>query len=69
MSRALKPNLLTPPDLQPDWQWEKRLPASGHMSVDFERRIDHDRLLDHIDDERILARAREIERKSSGVGT
>ena len=29
----------------------------------------HDRLLDHIDDERILARAREIERESSGVGT
>ena len=29
----------------------------------------HDRLLDHIDDERILARAREIERESSGVET
>jgi len=44
MSRALMPNLLTPQDLEPNWEWRDRLPAWGHMSVDFERRIDHDRL-------------------------
>ena len=44
MSRALLPNMLTPQDLEPNWEWRDRLPASGHMSVDFERRIDHDRL-------------------------
>ena len=44
MSRALMPNLLTPQDLEPNWQWEAKLPSPGHMSVDFERRIDHDRL-------------------------
>lgn len=44
MSRALMPNLLTPQDLDPNWRWEGRLPAWGHTSVDFERRIDHDRL-------------------------
>ena len=44
MSRALMPNLLTPQDLEPNWEWRDKLPAHGHMSVDFERRIDHDRL-------------------------
>ena len=44
MSRALMPNLLTPRDTEPHWRWEGRLPAWGHTSVDFERRIDHDRL-------------------------
>ena len=44
MSRALMPNLLTPKDLEPNWEWRERLPAWGHTSVDFERRIDHDRL-------------------------
>ena len=44
MSRALTPNILQPADLEPNWRWEGRLPAWGHMSVDFERRIDHDRL-------------------------
>ena len=38
------PNLLTPQDLEPNWEWRERLPAWGHTSVDFERRIDHDRL-------------------------
>ena len=41
---ALTPNVLTPQDLEPNWRWEGRLPAWGHTSVDFERRIDHDRL-------------------------
>jgi Xaa-Pro aminopeptidase len=44
MSRALTPNILTAQDLEPQWKWENRLPAWGHTSVDFERRIDHDRL-------------------------
>ncbi len=44
MSRALMPNLLTPQDLEPNWKWEGRLPAWGHTNVDFERRVDHDRL-------------------------
>ena len=44
MSRALTPNVLTPQDLEPHWKWEGRIPAWGHNSVDFERRIDHDRL-------------------------
>ena len=30
--------------LDPQWQWNRALPAFGHTSVDFERRIDHDRL-------------------------
>ncbi len=38
MSRALMPNLLTPTDLEPNWEWRERLPAWG--PVDFERRID-----------------------------
>jgi len=44
VSRALTPNILTPQDLEPNWEWEGRIPAWGHSSVDFERRIDHDRL-------------------------
>ena len=43
-STALTPNVLSPQDLQPNWNWEGRLPAWGHTSVDFERRVDHDRL-------------------------
>ena len=43
-STALTPNVLTPQDLDPNWRWEARLPAWGHTSVDFERRVDHDRL-------------------------
>ena len=44
MTRALMPNMLTPQDLEPNWEWRDKLPAWGHTSVDFERRIDHDRL-------------------------
>lgn len=38
------PNLLTPQDLEPNWEWRDKLPAHGHMSVDSESRIDHDSL-------------------------
>ena len=44
MNQALTPNVLKPADLDPHWNWEGRLPAWGHTSVDFERRVDHDRL-------------------------
>ena len=43
-SNALMPNLLTPQDIEPNWQWEGKIPAWGHSSVDFEKRVDHDRL-------------------------
>ena len=48
MSRALTPNVLTPQDLEPNWRWEGKIPAWGHNSVDFERRIDHDRRQRHL---------------------
>ena len=43
-TNALTPNVLTPQDLEPHWKWEGRLPAWGHTSVDFETRVDFDRL-------------------------
>ena len=33
-----------PSDLDPGWQWNRRIPSFGHTAVDFERRVDHDRL-------------------------
>jgi Xaa-Pro aminopeptidase len=44
MNRALSPRILQPGDMDPHWRWEGRLPAWGHTAVDFERRVDHDRL-------------------------
>jgi Xaa-Pro aminopeptidase len=45
MSRALTPNILTAQDLEPQLGMARTAcPAWGHTSVDFERRIDHDRL-------------------------
>jgi len=44
MNQALNPRILQPGDMDPNWRWEGRLPAWGHTSVDFERRVDHDRL-------------------------
>ncbi|MGB8623623.1 MAG: Xaa-Pro peptidase family protein [Paracoccaceae bacterium] len=43
-SNALNPRILQPGDIDPNWRWEKHLPALGHTSVDFERRVDQDRL-------------------------
>ena len=60
---ALTPNVLTPQDLEPNWRWEARLPAWGHTSVDFERRVDHDRLRRYR-----LSRTREA-LKNSPAGT
>jgi len=59
MNRILTPNTLQPADLAPNWNWEGRLPAWGHGSVDFERRVDHDRMRRYR-----LARAREALKKS-----
>ena len=44
MNKALTPNVLTPADLEPQWNWAGRLPAWGHINTDFERRVDFDRL-------------------------
>ena len=44
MTTALNPRILQPHDIEPNWQWDRHLPALGHTAVDFERRVDHDRL-------------------------
>ncbi len=44
VSNALKPHLIRPEHLDPHWRWDREIPALGHTSVDFERRVDHDRL-------------------------
>ncbi len=41
---ALSPRILRPSDADPNWRWDRHIPALGHTSVDFERRVDHDRL-------------------------
>jgi Xaa-Pro aminopeptidase len=41
---ALNPRILQPGDLDPNWRWDRHIPALGHTAVDFERRVDHDRL-------------------------
>ena len=52
----------TPDALDPQWRWNRALPSPGHTSVDFERRVDHDRLRCYR-----LARARQA-LKASGLG-
>jgi Xaa-Pro aminopeptidase len=59
MANALRPNILKPEDLAPHWRWERAIPAFGHTSVDFERRVDHDRLRKYR-----LARARQALKNS-----
>lgn len=44
MANALKPTILRPEDVDPHWHWDRAIPAPGHMEVDFERRVDFDRL-------------------------
>ena len=41
---ALNPRILLPGDIEPNWQWDKPIPSLGHIAVDFEKRVDHDRL-------------------------
>ncbi len=59
---ALRPNIVKPGDLDPNWRWERAIPSFGHTSVDFERRVDHDRLRSYR-----LARAKTA-LKNSGCG-
>ena len=61
---ALAPKVLRPQDVdvKPDWSWDRHIPAFGHMSVDFERRVDFDRLRNYR-----LGRARAA-LKASGLG-
>jgi Xaa-Pro aminopeptidase len=59
MNTALNPRILQPADMQPNWAWDRHLPAPGHMAVDFERRVDHDRLRRYR-----LSRARQALRNS-----
>ena len=59
VSNALKPHLIRPEHLEPHWRWDRAIPSHGHMSVDFERRIDFDRLRHYR-----LARARQALKNS-----
>ena len=53
MNKALLPESLRHRDDDPQWQWNRAIPAPGHTSVDFEGRVDFDRLRSYR-----LARAR-----------
>jgi len=44
ITNALNPRILQPGDIDPNWRWDKHIPSLGHMAVDFEKRVDHDRL-------------------------
>ncbi len=63
MSQALTPRILQPGDMDPNWRWDKHIPAWGHTAVDFERRVDHDRLRKYR-----LSRAKDALKKS-GLGS
>ncbi|MBV9637085.1 MAG: aminopeptidase P family protein, partial [Methylobacteriaceae bacterium] len=58
MNRAFSPPIARR-DLEPNWNWNRAIPAPGHSSVDFEQRVDFDRLRHYR-----LARAREALEKS-----
>ncbi|MGQ7793869.1 M24 family metallopeptidase [Faunimonas sp. B44] len=45
--------------LEPNWRWDRHIPAPGHTNVDFERRVDHDRLRNYR-----LARAKQALKNS-----
>jgi Xaa-Pro dipeptidase len=44
VTAALKPTILRPQDLDHHWNWERAIPAPGHTQVDFEGRVNFDRL-------------------------
>jgi Xaa-Pro dipeptidase len=56
---ALNPRVIERGDLTPNWNWRRAIPAPGHVAVDFERRVDHDRLRKYR-----LARARQALKNS-----
>ena len=39
-----EPTVIRPEDIEPNWNWEKPIPAPGHTHVDFEERVDFRRL-------------------------
>ena len=51
-----------PAHLDPKWEWERHLPSPGFMQVDFENRVNYDRLRKYR-----LARAKQA-LKNSGCG-
>lgn len=42
-----EPKIITPDSIDPHFNWERAIPAPGHMSVDFEERVDFRRLHDY----------------------
>lgn len=44
MDQIVRPKRIEPDDLHPNYQWDRHLPAWGSMGVDFELRVDFDRL-------------------------
>jgi Xaa-Pro dipeptidase len=44
VNQALFPQILRPEDYAPHWRWDRAIPAPGHISVDFEQRVNFDRL-------------------------
>ncbi|MCC2098794.1 MAG: aminopeptidase P family protein, partial [Hyphomicrobiales bacterium] len=56
---ALRPNIVKPGEIDPHWHWNRPICAPGHTAVDFERRVDHDRLRTYR-----LARARQALKNS-----
>jgi Xaa-Pro aminopeptidase len=59
LNRPPSPHLLRPEDADPHWKWNRAIPAPGHMNVDFEGRVEFDRLRRYR-----LQRAREALEKS-----
>ncbi|WP_028022069.1 M24 family metallopeptidase [Enterovibrio calviensis] len=60
--KPTEPEIIRESDIEPGWDWSKRIPAPGRMSVDFEQRVDFNRLHRYR-----VGRARET-LKTSGLG-
>ena len=58
-----EPRIITPDQIDPHFNWDRAIPAPGHMGVDFEERVDFRRLHDYR-----LARARQA-LNNSGLGS
>ena len=41
---ALSPRLVRPEDAEPNWRWDREIPAPGFKDVDFETRVDFRRM-------------------------
>jgi Xaa-Pro aminopeptidase len=44
MNKPVSPETLTEQALDPHWRWDRAIPAPGHSGVDFEGRVNFDRL-------------------------